>query len=188
MKLMYVIQNKQVEVEVILYGRSDRAEGFVCALCLYYIAYYQLRRDAGGIFVIRDWLKIFSVNCDCYYCIFVNCDLYATVIRDFINIFLVICEKDLIFLFKIWVLLNNLQQKIESEETVLLRWNSFGINAVLFHTQMRHFRGRGDGVTHDVVSGTTVNYGTWHFNNITERGAGDIVVLAMTRLTPKLHS
>ena len=34
---------------------------------------------AGGIFVIRDWLKIFSLKFDCCYLILVNCDLYTTV-------------------------------------------------------------------------------------------------------------
>ena len=56
-----------------------------------------IRRDAGGIFVIRDLFKIFSVKCDCCHFILVNCDLYTTVIRDFINIFLVICESDPFF-------------------------------------------------------------------------------------------
>ena len=59
-----------------------------------------IRGDTGGIFVIRDLLKIFSVKCDCCYLILVNCDLYTTVIRDFINIFLFIRERDIIFVVK----------------------------------------------------------------------------------------
>ena len=44
--------------------------------------------------MIRDLLKNFSANCDYhFFFIFVNC--------DFINIFLVICERDIIFLVKI---------------------------------------------------------------------------------------
>ena len=57
---------------------------------------YSSPGGAGGIFVICDLLKMFSVKRDCWYLILVNCDLYTTVIRDFIHIFLIICERDLI--------------------------------------------------------------------------------------------
>ena len=79
-----------------------------------------------------------------------NCDLYRTVIRDFINIFLVIREKDLTFFVKMtkisekcryyWPLLKDLQRKIESDETVMRRWNIFGINAAAQSTHRRRYK------------------------------------------------
>ena len=83
------------------------------------------------------------------YLILVNCDLYPTVIRDFINIFLVIRERDLTFFVKMmknsekcryyWPLLKDLQRKIESDETVMRRWNIFGINAAAQSTHRRRY-------------------------------------------------
>ena len=72
-----------------------------------------------------------------------KCDLYTTVIRDFINIFLVIRERNLTFVVKMTKnsekKLGIIKRKIESDETVMRQWNIIGINAGAPYTQRRRY-------------------------------------------------
>ena len=86
--------------------------------------------------MIRDLLKKIPVKCVCYYFIFVNCGLYATVFRDFINIFLVICERDH---FPRENDDNFRQISVFLKETVMRQWNIFSINTSALHTQRIHY-------------------------------------------------
>ena len=80
------------------------------------------------------------MKCD-YYLILVKCDLYTTVIRDFINIFLVVRERNLTFIVKITKNSDSgiNKRKIESDETVMRQWNIIGINAGAPITQRRRY-------------------------------------------------
>ena len=121
--------------------------------------------------MIRDCLQIFSMNCDCYYFIFV--------IRDFINIFLVICERDLIFLVKM-IKKNFAMEYYRYKCWCIMCMNGKYIVNVLFvfdpintskpnvgvlsaHIKETLLVWRG-GVKHDVGSETTDRYGKSNFN------------------------
>ena len=87
-----------------------------------------------------------------------KCDLYTTVIRDFINIFLVIPERNLTFVVKMTEnseKLGIIKRKIESDETVMWQWNIIGINAGAPSTQRRYLWGVALGIyTGGVCPGT----------------------------------
>ena len=80
------------------------------------------------------------MKCDNYLTL-VKCDLYTTVIRDFINIFLVVRERNLTSIVKITKNSDSgiIKRKIEIDETVMRQWNIIGINAGTPSTQRRRY-------------------------------------------------